>query len=64
MSTIMDVRAREIIDSRGNPTVEADVTLASGGKPVEGYRVLQLPPASSEISVIASVSGGSGAQPT
>ena len=30
MSTIMDVRAREIIDSRGNPTVEADVTLASG----------------------------------
>ena len=30
MSTIMDIRAREIIDSRGNPTVEADVTLASG----------------------------------
>jgi enolase len=30
MSTILDIRAREIIDSRGNPTVEADVTLASG----------------------------------
>jgi enolase len=30
MSTIIDVRAREIMDSRGNPTVEADVTLASG----------------------------------
>jgi enolase len=30
MSTIIDVRAREIIDSRGNPTVEADVTLATG----------------------------------
>ncbi|MEJ7758698.1 MAG: phosphopyruvate hydratase [Gemmatimonadaceae bacterium] len=30
MSTIIDVRGREIIDSRGNPTVEADVTLASG----------------------------------
>jgi enolase len=30
MSTIIDIRAREIIDSRGNPTVEADVTLASG----------------------------------
>jgi enolase len=30
MSTIMDIRAREIIDSRGNPTVEADVTLSSG----------------------------------
>ncbi|MCX6088899.1 MAG: phosphopyruvate hydratase, partial [Candidatus Atribacteria bacterium] len=30
MSTIFDVHAREIIDSRGNPTVEVDVTLASG----------------------------------
>ena len=27
---IHDIRAREIIDSRGNPTVEADVILASG----------------------------------
>lgn len=30
MSKIIDVRGREIIDSRGNPTVEADVILASG----------------------------------
>ena len=30
MSKIVDIRAREIIDSRGNPTVEADVTLDSG----------------------------------
>jgi len=30
MSTIQQVRAREILDSRGNPTVEADVILASG----------------------------------
>ena len=30
MSRIADVRAREIIDSRGNPTVEADVVLDSG----------------------------------
>ncbi len=30
MSTIFDVKAREILDSRGNPTVEVDVTLASG----------------------------------
>ncbi|MEO8192206.1 MAG: phosphopyruvate hydratase [Gemmatimonadales bacterium] len=30
MSTIIEIQAREIIDSRGNPTVEADVTLASG----------------------------------
>src|ERR1700674_4156787 len=31
MSTrIVAVRGRQIIDSRGNPTVEADVTIASG----------------------------------
>ena len=30
MSPITDVRGREIIDSRGNPTVEADVRLHSG----------------------------------
>jgi enolase len=30
MSRISDVRGREIIDSRGNPTVEADVLLDSG----------------------------------
>ena len=30
MSEIKHIRAREILDSRGNPTVEADVTLASG----------------------------------
>jgi enolase len=30
MSRIADVRGREIIDSRGNPTVEADVILESG----------------------------------
>ena len=30
MSKIVDIKAREIIDSRGNPTVEADVFLESG----------------------------------
>src|SRR5690349_9515916 len=30
MSTITDIKTREILDSRGNPTVEADVHLASG----------------------------------
>jgi enolase len=29
-STIAQVKAREIIDSRGNPTVEADVILKNG----------------------------------
>ena len=30
MPAIVDVRGREILDSRGNPTVEAEVTLESG----------------------------------
>jgi len=30
MSTIIDIHAREILDSRGNPTIEVDVTLESG----------------------------------
>jgi enolase len=30
MSTIIEVRGREILDSRGNPTVEAEVILSSG----------------------------------
>lgn len=32
MATIKDIHAREVIDSRGNPTVEVDVTLSSGAK--------------------------------
>ena len=30
MSEIVDIKAREVLDSRGNPTVEADVILSSG----------------------------------
>src|SRR5206468_6609905 len=30
MSTIVDIQAREILDSRGNPTIEVDVTLDDG----------------------------------
>lgn len=30
MTAISEIRAREILDSRGNPTIEADVVLASG----------------------------------
>ncbi|MDA9064287.1 phosphopyruvate hydratase [Pseudomonadales bacterium] len=30
MTEIVDIRAREILDSRGNPTVEAEVELATG----------------------------------
>jgi len=32
MSIITDVYAREVLDSRGNPTVEVEVVLESGGK--------------------------------
>ena len=30
MSSIADIRAFEILDSRGNPTVQADVILENG----------------------------------
>ena len=30
MTAIVDITAREILDSRGNPTVEVDVTLQDG----------------------------------
>ena len=30
MTTIIDITGREILDSRGNPTVEVDVTLDDG----------------------------------
>ena len=30
MTTIIDVFAREILDSRGNPTIEVDVALEGG----------------------------------
>src|SRR6202795_3782029 len=30
MTEIVDITAREILDSRGNPTVEVDVTLVDG----------------------------------
>ena len=30
MTEIIDIAAREILDSRGNPTVEVDVTLEDG----------------------------------
>ncbi len=32
MTAILDIHAREILDSRGNPTVEVDVALESGAK--------------------------------
>jgi enolase len=32
VSAIVDVRAREILDSRGNPTLEAEVTLETGAR--------------------------------
>ena len=30
MTNIVEIQAREILDSRGNPTVEVDITLSSG----------------------------------
>ncbi|HLJ64620.1 MAG TPA: phosphopyruvate hydratase, partial [Stellaceae bacterium] len=30
MTAIIDIHAREILDSRGNPTIEVEVTLENG----------------------------------
>ena len=32
MSNIAEIRGRQVLDSRGNPTVEAEVWLADGSK--------------------------------
>ena len=32
MSNIAEIQGREVIDSRGNPTVEAEVTLQDGSR--------------------------------
>ena len=37
MTTIADVHGREVIDSRGNPTVEVEISLESGA--LDGFRV-------------------------
>src|SRR5690606_17876863 len=34
MSEIVDIKGRQIIDSRGNPTVEAEVHLSSGSSAI------------------------------
>ena len=36
MTAIVDIAAREILDSRGNPTVEVDVTLEDGFERARG----------------------------
>ena len=42
MSKIKDIKAREILDSRGNPTVEVDVYLESGVMEELLYQVVLL----------------------
>ena len=36
MAEILDIHAREILDSRGNPTVECEIIVDAGGLPVVG----------------------------
>ena len=42
MTEIVDIHAREILDSRGNPTVEVDVTLEDGSSGPGGGAVRRL----------------------
>ena len=43
MTEIIDVKAREILDSRGNPTVEADVFVSCGAMGRAGSFLRELP---------------------
>ena len=43
MSTIASITAREILDSRGNPTVEAEVITADGHRGLAGHLLVRLP---------------------
>ena len=43
MAKIIDIKAREVLDSRGNPTIEADVTLEGGFLVPLVHRVALLP---------------------
>ena len=54
MTKIADIRGREIIDSRGNPTVEADVILESG---VLGRGLVPCPPGSCTECVASNTTG-------
>ena len=42
MDNIVEIKGREILDSRGNPTVEVDVTLADGSFGSAGVPSLSL----------------------
>jgi len=39
MSVIVDIVARQVLDSRGNPTVEVDVMTDTGAKVEQRYQV-------------------------
>jgi hypothetical protein len=70
MSAIVDIIAREIMDSRGNPTIEADVLLESGiiGRAAvpsgastgtkEAVELLMNDPATEGIIMIGEIGGG------
>ena len=55
MSEIEKVHARQILDSRGNPTVEVDVTLASGAT---GRRRCRRAPRPGEFEAVELRDGG------
>ena len=43
MSAIVDIHAREILDSRGNPTIEVEVMLESGATGRPPGRIVLIP---------------------
>ena len=53
MTAIVDIVAREILDSRGNPTIEVDVTLEDGSMGRGRRAVRRLDPARTRPSSCA-----------
>jgi enolase len=49
MTEIVSIHAREILDSRGNPTVEADVVVGDGVRAVALRSRAELRPASTRL---------------
>ena len=48
---IVDIRGREVLDSRGNPTVEAQVTVKADGKAGELFTAIADVPSGASTGV-------------
>lgn len=62
MSEIIDIRAREILDSRGNPTIEADVLTDDGAIVAQSRHPERRPVRARHSNCVMATSRGSSAR--